>query len=183
MHEAGVAAREVVRQLRAWHEACEDDVVEAFCTRATLDVGAHRAVADEQEGDVVAALLLEAPRGAEGDLEPAGHADGAGEGHDEGPGLEAEALAQRGVGRTWREQAGVHAVGDHVDLLGRHALADHVLAVAFADRDDVVGRIVEGALGLPSAPTMRPSLSAPTRRDGVGPDVADLEHEGCVVSP
>jgi hypothetical protein len=59
-----------------------------------LQPGAHGAVADEQEGDVVAALLLEPAVAAERDLEAAGHADGAGEGDDEGP---ARSRAARGA--------------------------------------------------------------------------------------
>ena len=51
------------------------------------------AVADEQKGDVVAAARLEPPRGAQRDLEAAGHADRAGEGDDERPRREPEPRA------------------------------------------------------------------------------------------
>ena len=113
--------------------------------RLLLEPGAHGAVADEQEGDVVAALVLEPARGAERHLEAARHADGAGEGDDERLRREAEPRAELLVGLARLEQVGVDAVGDDRDLGRPDALADHVHAVAVADGDDVVGAVVEGA--------------------------------------
>ena len=175
--QGGVGGAHDGGQTMLGHRGQEAHVAQAELAHPRLEPRPLAAVADGDQGDVVAARVGE--RGGRVDelVEAVGASHGAG--------VEAEELAfetvlaaEAVVDVAGAKEVEVAGVGHEDQLLGGYAAGAQGVARALAQDDDLLGAIVDQAF----EPLRRGDQEGVAQRaqsdGGGGPQIADLEHEG-----